>query len=62
VVAIDTGEGVILLDGALPQSVPLVQASLASAGLSLSGVKLIGTSRMRSPHEFRALPRCGVTR
>jgi metallo-beta-lactamase class B len=50
VVAIDTGAGVILLDGALPQSVPLVKASLASAGLKLSDVKLIGSSHTHFDH------------
>src|SRR5262245_34363156 len=38
VIAIDTGAGVILLDGALPQSTPLVKANLVTAGLKLSGV------------------------
>jgi metallo-beta-lactamase class B len=50
VVAIDTGAGVILLDGALPQSVPLVKASLASVGLKLSDVKLIASSHTHFDH------------
>lgn len=50
VVAIDTGAGLILLDGALPQSVPLVKASLAAAGLKLSQVKLIGNSHPHFDH------------
>lgn len=50
VVAIDTGAGIILLDGALPQSVPLVKASLAAAGLRLKDVKLIGNSHPHFDH------------
>lgn len=50
VVAIDTGAGIILLDGALPQSVPRVKQSLAAAGLKLSDVKLIGNSHTHFDH------------
>jgi metallo-beta-lactamase class B len=50
VIAIDTGAGVILLDGALPQSVPLIKASLAAAGFSLASVKLIGNSHAHYDH------------
>src|SRR3954453_21798253 len=50
VVAIDTGAGIILLDGALSQSAPLVKASLAAAGLKLSEVKLIGNSHAHFDH------------
>jgi metallo-beta-lactamase class B len=50
VVAIDTGAGIILLDGALPQSAPLVKASLAAAGLRLADVKLIGNSHAHFDH------------
>lgn len=50
VVAIDTGAGIILLDGALPQSTPLVKASLAAAGLRLADVKLIGNSHAHFDH------------
>jgi metallo-beta-lactamase class B len=50
VVAIDTGAGVILLDVALPQSVPLIKDSLTSAGLRLSEVKFIGTSHAHFDH------------
>src|SRR5215470_19565530 len=50
VIAIDTGEGLILLDGALPQSVPLVRASLAAAGLGHSRVRLIGNSHAHYDH------------
>lgn len=50
VVAIDTGAGIILLDGALPQSVPLVKASFAAAGLRVSDVKLIGNSHAHFDH------------
>jgi metallo-beta-lactamase class B len=50
VVAIDTGAGIILLDGALPQSLPLVKASLAAAGLRLADVKLIGNSHAHFDH------------
>jgi metallo-beta-lactamase class B len=50
VVAIDTGAGVVLFDGALPQSVPNINASLASAGLKLSQVKLIASSHVHYDH------------
>jgi metallo-beta-lactamase class B len=50
VVAIDTGAGVILLDGALPQSVPLIKQSLTAAGLRLSEVKFVGTSHAHFDH------------
>ncbi len=50
VVAIDTGAGLILLDGALPQSVPLVKANLTAAGLALSDVKFIGNSHTHFDH------------
>jgi hypothetical protein len=50
VVAIDTGAGLILLDAALPESVPRVKASMAAAGLKLSDVKLIGSSHAHFDH------------
>ena len=49
-VAIDTGAGLILLDGGLPQSALLVKASLAAAGLKLSDVKFIGNSHTHFDH------------
>jgi len=49
-VAIDTGAGIILLDGGLPQSASLVEASLAAAGLRLADVKLIGNSHAHFDH------------
>ena len=50
VVAIDTGAGIILLDGALPQSVSLVKANLTATGLKLSNVKFIGNSHPHFDH------------
>lgn len=50
VVAIDTGAGIILLDGALPQSVSLVKANLAATGLKLADVKFIGNSHPHFDH------------
>lgn len=50
VVAINTGAGLILLDGALSQSVQLVQASLVAGGMKLSDVKLIGNSHTHFDH------------
>jgi metallo-beta-lactamase class B len=50
VVAIDTGAGIILLDGALPQSLPRVKESLAAAGLALADVKLIANSHAHFDH------------
>ena len=49
-VAIDTGAGIVLLDGGLSQSAPLVEANLARAGLKLSDVKLIGNSHTHFDH------------
>ncbi|MBK7861580.1 MAG: subclass B3 metallo-beta-lactamase [Archangiaceae bacterium] len=50
VVAIDSGAGLVLLDGALPQSVPLVEASLQQLGREVKHVKLIGTSHAHYDH------------
>lgn len=49
-VAIDTGAGLVLLDAALPQSVPLITSSFAAMGLAVSSVKLIGSSHAHYDH------------
>jgi metallo-beta-lactamase class B len=49
-VAIDTGAGVILLDGALPQSAPLIEQSLKAVGLRIQDVKLIGNTHTHFDH------------
>jgi metallo-beta-lactamase class B len=43
-VLIDTGKGLILLDGALPQSAPVIEANLKSLGFRIQDVKLIVNS------------------
>ena len=50
VVAIDTGAGVILIDGALPQSVDGIVANLRAQGLDLAKVKYIATSHPHFDH------------
>lgn len=50
VVAIDTGAGVILIDGALPQSADGIVASLDAQGLDLAKVKYIATSHPHFDH------------
>ncbi len=50
VVLIRTPEGAILLDGGLPQSVPLIEANLESLGVALSEVKWIVNSHAHYDH------------
>lgn len=50
VVAIDTGAGVILIDGALPQSVPGIIAGLKSIGREIRDVKYIAVSHPHFDH------------
>lgn len=50
VVAIDTGDGVILLDGALPESVPQIVDNLARIGLDLADVRWIVNSHAHFDH------------
>jgi len=49
-VAIDTGKGLILIDGALPQSAPLIERSLEAAGLRIQDVKLLGNTHTHFDH------------
>lgn len=50
VVAIDTGAGVILIDGALPQSVAGIVAGLKSIGREVRDVKFIAVSHAHFDH------------
>ena len=50
VVLIDTGDGLILLDGALPQSVPLIASSMEALGFSIDGVRLVALSHAHYDH------------
>ena len=50
VIAISTDAGIILLDGALSQSVPRVKANLSAVGFRLADVKLIGNSHVHFDH------------
>lgn len=50
VILIDAGDGLILLDGALPQSVPLVADNIAALGFSLEDVRLIALSHAHYDH------------
>lgn len=50
VLAIDTGAGVILLDGALPQSVEQIVAHLKTVGLRIEDVKFIGITHPHFDH------------
>lgn len=50
VIAVRTDDGVLLLDGALPQSVPLIEANLEAAGMALSEVRWIVLSHEHFDH------------
>lgn len=50
VILIDSGDGLVLLDGALPQSVPLVVANMAALGFSPGDVRLIALSHAHYDH------------
>jgi len=49
-VAIETSAGVILLDGGLPQSAPVIEANLRAVGLNVRDVKLIVNSHAHYDH------------
>ena len=49
-VAIRTSAGVILLDGGLPQSAPVIEANLRAVGLNIRDVKLIVNSHAHYDH------------
>jgi metallo-beta-lactamase class B len=49
-IAVRTASGVLLLDGALPQSVPLIEANLEAAGMALSDVRWIVLSHEHFDH------------
>lgn len=50
VVLIDSGDGLILLDGALPQSVPLVAENIETLGFALDDVTLVALSHAHYDH------------
>ena len=50
VILIDTGDGLILLDGGLPQSVPLIAANLETLGFSIDDVRLVALSHAHYDH------------
>lgn len=49
-VLIDSGDGLVLVDGALPQSAPLIAANIASLGFSVTDVKWILNSHPHYDH------------
>lgn len=49
-ILIRTDEGLILLDGGLPQSAPYIAANIESLGFSLKDVRLIGLSHAHYDH------------
>lgn len=49
-VLIDSGEGLVLIDGALPQSAPLIAANIESLGFRLADVKWILNSHPHYDH------------
>lgn len=50
VILVDTGSGLVLLDGALPQSVPLIDANIRALGFRTDDVKLILVSHVHYDH------------
>lgn len=50
VILIDTGDGLVLLDGALPQSVPLIVDNMEKLGFSPGDVRLIALSHAHYDH------------
>ena len=50
VILIDTGDGLILLDGGLPQSVPLIAANLETLGFSIDDVRVVALSHAHYDH------------
>ncbi len=49
-ILIRTGQGLILLDGDLPQSVPLIEANIAKLGLRVGDIKFILNSHAHYDH------------
>lgn len=49
-ILIDSGDGLMLLDGALPQSAPMIAANIETLGFSLADVKIIGLSHAHYDH------------
>ena len=50
VALIDTGEGLILVDGAVPQAVPAIEANIRALGFRLEDVKLILSTEPHYDH------------
>lgn len=50
VILVDSGSGLVLLDGALPQSVPLIDANIRALGFRTEDVKLILVSHVHYDH------------
>lgn len=50
VILIDTGDGLVLLDGALPQSVPRIASNIEAVGFSLEDVRLVALSHAHYDH------------
>jgi metallo-beta-lactamase class B len=49
-ILIKTSEGLVLLDAALPQSAPLIDASIRALGFRTADIKLIGSSHTHPDH------------
>lgn len=49
-VLIDSGDGLVLLDGALPESAPLIAANIARLGFRLEQIRYIGVSHAHYDH------------
>ena len=49
-ILIRTGDGLILLDGGLPQSAPLIADNIAALGFALDDIELIGLSHAHYDH------------
>ena len=59
VALIDTGDGLVLIDGALPQAAPMILANVRSLGFDPAGIKLILSTEPHWDHAggFAALAR-----
>ncbi|WP_257386925.1 subclass B3 metallo-beta-lactamase [Tahibacter caeni] len=49
-VLVDSGDGLVLLDGALPESAPLIAANIAALGFRLEQIKYIAVSHAHYDH------------
>lgn len=49
-VLIDSGDGLVLLDGALPQSAPQIRANIEALGFAIEQVRYIGNSHAHFDH------------